>query len=334
MAAWDPNAFAQVVGRAPSQAETDYYSKAGDAWLDEVKRNTPGYAQQGQASSTPAAAPSGDPNQQLVQLLNQGLTREQAVAQLTQQGVAPGTFNIKSDNSIGYRVDPNGVSTGYVIQGPGGQWQYGRSGFDLAGNRMPAQGGGGGGAGAGDWWSGQGVSPGELSSYGVPGSPYTSQAFSGGYTPPTAPGVLGQQYALPTQAELENTPGYQARLKAAQQGLERGAAAKGSILSGGFVNAEGKAMQDYASNEYNNLVGQQLGARQQNQGEFQQNVMAPGQFQYQNQYKQYLDEQNRTLNDYLTNYNINRTGIQDFLTQQNRTADRGLSALTAGAPRY
>jgi hypothetical protein len=51
---WDANAFKQVVGRDANQAEIDYYSKAGDGWLDEVKRNTPGY---GQAPAAPAAAP-------------------------------------------------------------------------------------------------------------------------------------------------------------------------------------------------------------------------------------------------------------------------------------
>lgn len=227
-----------------------------------------------------------------------------------------------------------GLQNGYKNQGGTGTWQD-RMASASGGVGDYGSGGGGSpmGGGAGDWWTGQGVSPQEMASYGVPGSAYASKPFSGSYEPPAPPGVLASQFTLPTQAELEATPGYQARLKAAQQGLERGAAAKGSILSGGFVNAEGKAMQDYASNEYNNLVGQTLAGRGENQNEFQANVVAPGQFKYANQYKTYLDEQGRTLNDYLTNYNINRTGIQDFLAQQNRTADRGLSAITAGAPR-
>jgi len=110
-------------------------------------------------------------------------------------------------------------------------------------------------------------------------------------------------------------------------------------------------VQDYASNEYSNLVGQTLSARaanqgefqanvlqpsqfarQQNQGEYQANVVAPAQVAYQNQYRQYLDDQQRQLNDYLTNYNINRTGVQDFLGQQNKTADRGLQATYYGRP--
>jgi hypothetical protein len=211
-------------------------------------------------------------------------------------------------------------------------------GKDAKGSDAPSGGpfagqGGGSGSGAGDWWTGQGVSPAELASYGVPGSPYASQAFGGRYDVPAPTGVLAQQFKAPTLAELQATPGYQARLDAQNRTLDRSAAAKGSILSGGFINREAQAAQDYASNEYNNLFGQSLAGRSQNQGEFQQNVVQPGQFQYQNQYKQYLDEQNRTLNDYLTNYNINRTGIQDFLTQNNTTANRGLQATIAGAPR-
>lgn len=193
-------------------------------------------------------------------------------------------------------------------------------------------GGQGGQQGTGDWQSGQGVTPTELSSYGVPSSPYASSPFGSSYTSPAIPGYLASPYTLPTQAELEATPGYGSRLAAGQRTMENSAAAKGSILNGGTQKALARYGQDYASNEYSNLVGQSLGARQQNQGEYQANVVAPAQVAYQNQYRQYLDDQQRQLNDYLTNYNINRTGVQDFLGQQNKTADRGLQATYYGRP--
>lgn len=58
---WDPNQFQSVVGRAPSQQESDYYSKAGSGWLDEVKSNTPGTPGYSAAPSgqAPAPAPAG-----------------------------------------------------------------------------------------------------------------------------------------------------------------------------------------------------------------------------------------------------------------------------------
>jgi len=62
---WDPNAFQQVVGRAPTSAETQYYSNAGPNWLDEVKGNTPDYTQrqQQQQQSSQASGPwGGAPN--------------------------------------------------------------------------------------------------------------------------------------------------------------------------------------------------------------------------------------------------------------------------------
>ena len=238
---------------------------------------------------------------------------------------------------------------------------------------------------------GMGATPEELAAFGVPGSSYASNPFAGGYQEPappawlqgpytsptwqggdfqapTKPDFLNTPFAAPTQAELESSPGYGARLAAGAQAINRKAAASGTIYNGGTQQALERYGQDYASNEYGNLYGQKLSTRQQNvgefegdfarafgqyqtkygqfqdtvtsgrqdrqqnQNEFQQNVIAPGQVAYQNQYRQYLDEQARTLNDYLTNYTIKRTGIQDFLRQQNTSADRGYGAIAAGRP--
>lgn len=82
---------------------------------------------------------------------------------------------------------------------------------------------------------------------------YDTPTWNGG-PPPTAPTLT--QYTLPTEAELEASPGYQARLEAGQQVGERSAAAHGSILNGGTQQALARYGQDYASNEYSNLVGQ------------------------------------------------------------------------------
>lgn len=227
--------------------------------------------------------------------------------------------------------------------------------------------------------------------YGVPAQAYQSQPFTGDYQQPAVPSYLSTPYVaptwtggdfvapakpldlqseftMPTAAELQASPGYEARLAAQQQALERSAAAKGTILSGGTQADTARLGQDYASNEYNNFFGQKLAtrgqnfgeyqtnftdalnqyqqkynqfldssnmglqARQQNQGEFQANVVQPSQTAYQNRYAAYLGENARTLNDYLTNYGINRTGVQDFLNQNNTVAGRGLAAATASRP--
>lgn len=237
--------------------------------------------------------------------------------------------------------------------------------------------------------AGQGA--GDLSSYGVPANQYASAPFSGNFNTPAVPSSLSTPYpaaqwtggdfvapvkpadlqtefAAPTEAQLEASPGYEARLTADQQVRQRSAAAKGTILSAGTQVDLGRGAQDYASNEYNNLFGQSLatrqqnageyqnsftdafqqyqqkynmflgqsgldlGARQQNENEFQSNVLQPAQTQQANQYQQFLGDNARTLNDYLTNYTIGRTGVQDFLNQNNTVANRGLTATTAGRP--
>ncbi len=241
----------------------------------------------------------------------------------------------------------------------------------------PSSGGGGGNQFTG-WQGGDptgfGVPPapyrssGAAPSYTAPArpdvlnSPYVAPVWQGGdFTAPTKPASLQSEFRAPTQAELEASPGYQARLTADQQARERSAAARGTILNGGTQLALGHAAQDYASNEYNNLFGQSLQtraenvgeyntsftdafgaylqkyrtftdasqagltARQQTQGEYQTSVNN-AQTQYANQYSAYQNENARTLNDYLTNYGIKRTSENDLWGRQNDVANRGLTA--------
>lgn len=90
-----------------------------------------------------------------------------------------------------------------------------------------------------------------------------------------APGSLSQpwtqQFTAPTDVTEQNDPGYQFRLSQGQQALERSAAAKGGLLSGG----ETKDLTDYeqgaASNEYSNVYNRSLQQYQQSYNQFQQN---------------------------------------------------------------
>jgi hypothetical protein len=64
----------------------------------------------------------------------------------------------------------------------------------------------------------------------------------------------------PPSAEDLNTPGYQSRLAAGEQALQRSAAAKGLVRSGGTLKDLVEYGQNFASNEYNNSFNQALQA--------------------------------------------------------------------------
>lgn len=79
------------------------------------------------------------------------------------------------------------------------------------------------------------------------------------------------KFQAPTAATEQNDPGFQFRLQQGQQALERSAAAKGGLLSGGTGKALQQYGQDYASNEYSNVYNRALGQYQQGYNEFQNN---------------------------------------------------------------
>ncbi len=67
-----------------------------------------------------------------------------------------------------------------------------------------------------------------------------------------SPWAIPPPFKSPSLEEFQQEPGLQARLAMGQQALERGAAAKGSLLSGGFQQSLNKFAQNFGSNEYNN----------------------------------------------------------------------------------
>jgi hypothetical protein len=60
-------------------------------------------------------------------------------------------------------------------------------------------------------------------------------------------------FTAPTALTEKNDPGYQARLKLGTDALQRSAAARGSLLTGGTAQGLNQFAQDYASNEYGNV---------------------------------------------------------------------------------
>lgn len=56
-----------------------------------------------------------------------------------------------------------------------------------------------------------------------------------------------------TGSDFQKDPGYEFRLAEGAKALERSAAAKGSVQSGGTLKALSRYNQDFATNEYNNV---------------------------------------------------------------------------------
>lgn len=77
------------------------------------------------------------------------------------------------------------------------------------------------------------------------------------------------EFIAPTAADLYNDPSYTLRRNEGTEAIERSAAARGGLLSGGTGKALNRYAQDYASNEYGNVYNRKLNEYQQNYNEFQ-----------------------------------------------------------------
>jgi hypothetical protein len=71
-------------------------------------------------------------------------------------------------------------------------------------------------------------------------------------------GYQGGQFTAPTAAQAQATPGYQFALNQREGALQAGAAANGSLLTGGTLNAEQQYGQGLANTNYNNVYNQAL----------------------------------------------------------------------------
>lgn len=133
--------------------------------------------------------------------------------------------------------------------------------------------------------------------------------------PPNATASTWSSFYAPTQADMANDPGYMERLRLDQQARQRSAAAQGSVLSGGTQLALGRAAQDYASNEYQNVFNRALQSRQQNVNE------------YQNQFSDALASQNQNFNQWATQQGLG-------LGAQNQSFNQALAAYNANYGRF
>lgn len=78
-------------------------------------------------------------------------------------------------------------------------------------------------------------------------------------------------FAPPTDVTEQNDPGFQFRLAEGQKALERSAAARGNLLTGGTGKALLRYGQELGSNEYQNVYNRRLQEYQQAYNEFNNN---------------------------------------------------------------
>lgn len=171
---------------------------------------------------------------------------------------------------------------------------------------------------------------------GFPTAPqYTAPTYTGA-PPPTAPTLATYSptmYTAPTEAQLEASPGYAARLAAGAQVQQRGAAAQGTVLNGGSQQALARYGQDYASNEYNNLVGQtQAGVNLNNNAtatatatnnNAAQTGFGDAFSNYQARYGQFTDAATMAKGAFDTNVSNNRNAATDYWSRLNDLYNTG-----------
>jgi hypothetical protein len=182
--------------------------------------------------------------------------------------------------------------------------------------------------------AGGGISlPGAPANFGQAPPPYASQPYAGApyQVPPAAAATLATPFQAPTSLNEQNDPGYLARMQLGQTALEQSAAAKGSVLSGGFQKALNQYASDYASNEYSSVYNRALSTQQQNVNQAQDTI-GNANTAYQNQYGAYLNENARTLSDYLTNFNTSNIVQTNYWNRLQQLEQQGLTAANQPGP--
>ena len=201
----------------------------------------------------PAQQPQGDP--------------KTIAMQYAQSLGPPSDENIQKTadymKSLGYDVKANPGSDGFFINGVG---------VDMVSNYK--------GSGPKNWqWLPDSPS-GSLGSMGNPNDPagFQTGTFTGGGRYPLA-SVMGTglaqpwttPFVAPTDITEQNDPGFQARLKMGTDALQRSAASKGTLLTGGLLKGLDRYAQDYASNEFGNVYNRAMGEYQNAYGIFNNN---------------------------------------------------------------
>lgn len=140
------------------------------------------------------------------------------------------------------------------------------------------------------------------------------------FTTPSRPDYLNQPYQperwteefkLPSIEELNADPGFLASEQAMQRGMERSAAAKGSVLSGGFVGRTlPRALGEHALGAYDSLAGRAFDTYKQRYGQFLDRNSANLGARAANEL-QYQTDVGNAMNQYQKRYQTYRDTIGD-----------------------
>jgi hypothetical protein len=128
-------------------------------------------------------------------------------------------------------------------------------------------------------------------------------------------------FTAPTNITEQNDPGYQARLAAGLQAVQRGQAAGGGAFSGGTLKALSRYGQDYASNEYSNVYNRALGTYDTNT----QNALQS----YLTRYNAYNTDQTNIYNRLASLSGIGQTAAGQ-LSQAGQASTANITSLLTG----
>lgn len=158
--------------------------------------------------------------------------------------------------------------------------------------------------------------------------PFGETYAAGTYTP----GTFDEQFVAPTAESLTQDPGYQARSNELQRGFERGAAAKGSILGGGFIGRTlPRAQSEFASQEYGNAFQRAFDTYQQKYGMFS-DTQARNADAFRTNETGKLNQYTTRYNSYQDLINNRRNYYNDQAQHELDLARLGLDATAQGHP--
>ncbi len=135
-------------------------------------------------------------------------------------------------------------------------------------------------------------------------------------------------FKAPTDVTEQNDPGFQFRLKEGLNAIQKSAAAKGTLLTGGTLKDLAEFGQNFASNEYDKVYGRALGEYEGSLG-LKQNQFG-NLFSLSQQGLQAASGQNQQNSSY--NQNTNETNSEIANTKANSTIGTANTYLNAAAP--
>src|SRR5262245_6737569 len=220
------------------------------------------------------------------------------------------------------------------------------AGLGGRGAQWNVEGPGGGGGGGGGYGGGAGESRFERAPNLTPFN-YPQFQRPGEFAAPDV--FTYKPFEAPTGLDYMNDPGYQERLRLGTDALQRSAAAKGTLLTGGTLKDLSDYAQQFASNEYQNVYNRAFQGHQQNYNQaFQdwatnyQNQLGAYQTNWQNaldayktnfetQFQPWKEGYNQAYQSWLGNYNAANTQWQNEMMGQQQRYNQLFGAAQLGA---